>query len=410
MSDIAIKIENLSKIYKLYDKPMDRMKESLSLSKKKYSKEHYALNNISFEVKKGETVGILGTNGSGKSTLLKIITGVLTPSSGNLEVNGKISALLELGAGFNPEYTGLENIYLNGTMMGYTREEMQQRVNAIMEFADIGEFIYQPVKTYSSGMFARLAFAVSINVEPEILIVDEALSVGDARFQTKCINKMKELKENGTTILFVSHATEQIKRFCTRAIWINKGEMIDNGESSEIVDKYEAFMIQGGKIKAETDKNVDMQKEGQDKTEKEKPIIRPVTDILGQITNVNCSALKLKTFDSLEVVIEYEIYEDEIPGFLVGVALYTPNRDYIFGPNTHLDKIPVPNKYGRHEIKYIIPSVPVLGGSYSIDVGIFNNEGIVNIDYKTDVQRILVTNEYFSEGRLFIDHKWEVVK
>ncbi|AGF59170.1 teichoic acid transport system ATP-binding protein [Clostridium saccharoperbutylacetonicum] len=412
MSEIAIKVENLSKIYKLYDKPMDRLKESLSISKKKYGREHYALKDISFEIKRGETVGILGTNGSGKSTLLKIITGVLTPSSGNIEVNGKISALLELGAGFNPEYTGIENIYLNGTMMGYTREEMQQRVQPIMDFADIGEFINQPVKTYSSGMFARLAFAVAINVEPEILIVDEALSVGDTRFQTKCIDKMKQLKDNGTTILFVSHATEQVKRFCTKGIWINKGEVVEIGGSSEIVDKYEAYMLLGEKLNT----GISMQSEEETKkeelsqVEEDKITDIPGNGILARITSVTCNSSKFKTFDNLEVIIEYEIYDDRIPGFLIGVALYTPNRDYIFGPNTYLDKIVVPNKYGRHKVKYIVPSIPVLGGSYSIDVGIFNNEGIVCIDYKTEAQRILVTNEYFSEGRLFIEHKWEVVK
>ncbi|WP_252254644.1 ABC transporter ATP-binding protein [Clostridium sp. ZBS12] len=406
MSDIAIEIENLSKLYKLYDKPLDRMKEALSISKKKYSREHYALKNISFEVKRGETLGILGTNGSGKSTLLKIITGVLTPSSGTVQVNGKISALLELGAGFNPEYTGLENIYLNGTMMGYTREQMEQRLGSIIEFADIGEFINQPVKTYSSGMFARLAFAVAINVEPEILIVDEALSVGDVRFQTKCINKMKELKENGTTILFVSHATEQVKRFCTKAIWINKGEIIDSGESSEIVDKYEAFMLQGGKIKKDVVEEVIIEKE----QIKEKNLIRPSEDIVAIITKVTCSESNIKTFDKIEVIVEYEIYDNEISGFLLGVALYTPDRDYIFGPNTHLDKIKVPNTYGRHKVKYVIPSVSLLGGSYNIDVGIFNNEGIVCIDYNTDACTFLITNEYFSEGQVFIEHKWEVIK
>lgn len=408
MNDVAIKAENLSKIYKLYDKPIDRMKESLSLSKKKYSREHYALNNISFEVKKGETIGILGTNGSGKSTLLKIITGVLTQSSGNLEVNGKISALLELGAGFNPEYTGLENIYLNGTMMGYTREEMQQRVDPIMDFADIGEFINQPVKTYSSGMFARLAFAVSINVEPEILIVDEALSVGDVRFQTKCINKMKELKENGTTILFVSHATEQIKRFCTKAMWINKGEMIDIGESSEIVDKYEAFMLQGGEIKKDIIDRVVYNKE--QLQESEVSITRPSEDIVAIIKQVNCSNLNIKTFDKLEVTVEYEIYDNEIPEFLLGVALYTPDREYIFGPNTYLDKIEVPNTYGRHIIKYVIPSITLLAGEYTIDAGIFTNAGLVCIDYKMDAKKFFITNEYFVEGKLFIDHEWNVIE
>ena len=234
--DIMIEINQLSKVYHLYEKPIDRLKEALSITKKVYHNEHYALSDINLKIKKGESIGIVGTNGSGKSTLLKIITGVLNPSKGEVKTNGKIAALLELGAGFNPEYTGIENIYLNGTMMGYTEAEMKQRVQAIVDFADIGDFVNQPVKTYSSGMFARLAFAVSINVEPEILIVDEALSVGDMRFQVKCIEKMKELKESGTTILFVSHATEQIKRFCTRAVWLKNGQVKEDGEASQIVD------------------------------------------------------------------------------------------------------------------------------------------------------------------------------
>ncbi|WP_026885125.1 ABC transporter ATP-binding protein [Clostridium beijerinckii] len=412
MSEIAIKVENLSKVYRLYDRPTDRVKESLSLTKKKYSREHYALNNLSLEIKKGETVGILGTNGSGKSTLLKIITGVLTPSEGNIEVNGKISALLELGAGFNPEYTGLENIYLNGTMMGYTREEMNLKVSSIIEFADIGEFINQPVKTYSSGMFARLAFAVSINVEPDILIVDEALSVGDTRFQIKCIEKMKNLKEIGTTILFVSHATEQIKRFCTRGVWINKGKIIDIGEASDVVDRYEAFMLQGEdfKIEVNKDENIINQEEKLINEKGEDPeIIRPSSDVLARITKVACNKSKFKTFDRVEVLVEYEVYEQEIAEFLLGVALYTPNRDYIFGPNTHLDKISVPNKYGRHKVKYVIPSITLLSGQYNVDAGIFTNGGLVCIDYKMDADNFLITNEYFVEGKLFINHEWNVI-
>ena len=184
--DFAIKVENVTKVYKLYDKPIDRLKESLGLSKKVQCREHYALNDVSFNVKRGETVGIIGTNGSGKSTILKIITGVLNPTSGNVMVDGRISALLELGAGFNQEFTGIENVYLNGTMNGFSTEEIDAKLDSILQFADIGDFVNQPVKTYSSGMFVRLAFAVAINIEPEILIVDEALSVGDVFFQSKC--------------------------------------------------------------------------------------------------------------------------------------------------------------------------------------------------------------------------------
>ena len=243
MSDIAIKVDHVSKLYKLYDKPSDRFKEALGLTKEKKYKEHFALSDVYFEVKKGETVGIIGTNGAGKSTILKIITGVLNPTSGKVDVSGRISALLELGAGFNMEYTGIENIYLNGTMMGYTREEVDAKVHTILDFADIGDFVYQPVKTYSSGMFVRLAFAVAINIDPEILIVDEALSVGDVFFQAKCYHKFDEFKEAGKTILFVSHDLGSIAKYCDRVVLLNKGKKMAEGEPKEIIDLYKQVLV-----------------------------------------------------------------------------------------------------------------------------------------------------------------------
>lgn len=238
----AISVRNLSKVYSLYEKPVDRLKEVLNPFKKTYHKSFYALNDISFDVKTGETVGIVGTNGSGKSTILKIITGVLTPTEGCVSINGKISALLELGAGFNMEYTGIENIYLNGTMMGFTRKEMDEKLNDILEFADIGDFVHQPVKTYSSGMLVRLAFATAINVEPEILIVDEALSVGDVFFQSKCFNKINEIKEKGTTILLVTHDMSSVVKYCDRAILLNKGNFVEEGKPNKIVDLYKKIL------------------------------------------------------------------------------------------------------------------------------------------------------------------------
>ncbi len=242
MNDIAINVKNLTKVYPLYNKPIDRLKEALNPFKKTYHHDFYALDNVSFKIKKGETVGIIGRNGAGKSTLLKMITGVLTPTSGEVEVNGKIASLLELGAGFNPEMTGMENIYLNGTIMGFTYEEMDSKVDVILEFADIGEFIHQPTKMYSSGMFARLAFAVAINVEPEILIVDEALSVGDIKFQLKCVNKFKELQEKGITILFVSHDVFTVRSFCNKAIWLFRGKLEEQGDVTEVTAHYNEFM------------------------------------------------------------------------------------------------------------------------------------------------------------------------
>ena len=243
MSDTAIKITNLTKIYKLYARNRDRLKDSLGLSKKAAYKEHYALKNVDMEVKTGESVGIIGVNGSGKSTILKIITGVLNPTSGDVQINGRISALLELGAGFNMEYTGLENVYLNGTMMGFTRKEIDERLQDILDFADIGDFVHQPVKTYSSGMFVRLAFAVAINIDPEILIVDEALSVGDVFFQAKCYHKFEEFKKMGKTILFVSHDLTSIAKYCDRVVLLNKGVKLAEGNPKDMVNMYKKLLV-----------------------------------------------------------------------------------------------------------------------------------------------------------------------
>ncbi|MFL0376191.1 ABC transporter ATP-binding protein [Paenibacillus amylolyticus] len=395
-----IEIQQLVKTYKLYDKPADRLKEALSITKKKYHREFSALNGITFSVEKGDALGILGKNGSGKSTLLKMITGVLSPTSGKIQANGKIAAILELGAGFNPEYTGRENIYLNGLMMGYSREEMDPRITAIIEFADIGTFIDQPVKLYSSGMFARLAFAVSINVDPDILIVDEALAVGDMRFQTKCIDKMKELKSKGTTILFVSHAAEQVKRFCNKAVWIKDGVIEVIGEASEVVDQYEDFMRYG-----EISSRVTLE----DKEEEE--FVLPTNpDTLASIKTVSINKEKFETFDQVVVDVIYDVYETEINGLLLGIAIYTPDRKYIFGPNTDLEEVRIPIQKGRHKIRYTIPKLPLLGGTYCFDIGLFNNKGIVSLDYKQDAAQFTVTNKYFSEGMLYIQHNWDVVK
>ncbi|CAI3633684.1 lipopolysaccharide transport system ATP-binding protein [Clostridium neonatale] len=405
MSKIAIKVEKLVKIYRLYDRPIDRMKEALSFSRKKYSKEHYALNNISFEIKKGETVGILGSNGSGKSTILKIITGVLTQTSGDVTVNGKISALLELGAGFNPEYTGLENIYLNGTMMGYSREQMKKKVNSILEFADIGEFIYQPVKTYSSGMFARLAFAVAINVEPEILIVDEALSVGDTRFQIKCMNRMKQMMEGGTTVLFVSHDTNAIRRFCTKAIWLNKGEMMKMGDVNQIADEYLDFL----KF------NESMEKSEKRQLPKDMPEIEPfkpgenIAEIVDfRIFNENYEEVNNVRMDKkIKIRVTYDVYDEKINKPVLGIAIRSIADDYVCGLNTLLDRIEIPWKYGRNvmELEYIF-GILAMGGKYYFDVALFEETATVQIQYKSRIKELTVSADYIGEGTYIIPHLW----
>ena len=252
MSEFAIQVKHLDKMYKLYNKPSDRLRETLGF--KVPVREHYALRDVNFQVERGETVGIIGTNGYGKSTILKIITGVLNPTAGEVKVDGRISALLELGAGFNMEYTGIENVYLNGTMMGFSKEEVDARLQDILDFADIGDFVYQPVKSYSSGMFVRLAFAVAINIDPEILIVDEALSVGDVFFQAKCYRKFEEFKKMGKTILFVSHDLSSISRYCDRVILLNKGVKLEEGSPKQMVDMYKQLLVGQDPAKAEEKK------------------------------------------------------------------------------------------------------------------------------------------------------------
>ena len=243
-NEIAIRLTDVRKVYKLYKKPKDRLFDAFGLLRgKRKPGINEALKGVNLEIKKGETVGIIGTNGSGKSTVLKIITGVLFQTSGDVEINGRISALLELGAGFNMEYTGVENVYLNATMMGFSDEEIEKKLPEILEFADIGDYVYQPVKTYSSGMFVRLAFAVAINIDPEILIVDEALSVGDVFFQAKCYAKFEEFKRKGKTIVFVSHDLSSISKYCDRVYLLNKGNLLGEGSPKEMIDLYKRVLV-----------------------------------------------------------------------------------------------------------------------------------------------------------------------
>ena len=243
MNDIAISLKNVSKYYKLYNSPQDRLKEALSFSDKKYHKKFYATKNLNLEIKKGEILGIVGKNGSGKSTLLKLITGVLTPDEGSIKVNGKISALLELGSGFNPEFTGMQNIFFYGTILGFTKKEMEEKLEDILTFADIGDFIDQPLKTYSSGMKSRLGFAVAVHIDPEILILDEVLAVGDILFKRKCYAKMEEFFKGGKTIIYVSHDANSVNELCTRAIFLHNGNILIDGQAKDITKYYQKFIF-----------------------------------------------------------------------------------------------------------------------------------------------------------------------
>lgn len=360
MEEIAIDIQNLSKVYKLYEKPIDRLKETLSLTGKNYHKDFYALNNINLQIKKGETVGIIGKNGAGKSTLLKIITGVLSPTTGSVKINGRISSLLELGAGFNPEYTGIENIYLNGTIMGMSKEEVDERLQDILDFADIGDFVYQPVKTYSSGMYVRLAFSVAINVKPDILIVDEALAVGDARFQLKCFKKLDEIKKDGTTILFVSHDVEQVKLFCNKGVLINDGVIIYQGEPKEASLRYFDLIFP-----KTANENIEFAKEALQQIDKSSEFYFLEPEKEKNIKSFGKGGAKIEWIkiygtngtnmivggDELEIYIKYswdqefvrlqQIENNLINDIGISVALADDKGNYIFGCNNFDAMIPI---------------------------------------------------------------------
>lgn len=401
MSEVAIIAKNISKVYKLYEKPINRLKESLSIRRKTYHRPFFALNDISIEIERGEVVGIIGKNGSGKSTILKIITGVSSPTSGEIQVNGKVSALLELGAGFNLEYTGIENIFLNGMMMGFNRDEMESKLDEILEFADIGDFVYQPVRSYSSGMFARLAFSVAINVDPDILIVDEALAVGDLKFQIKCMEKFSEFREKGKTILFVSHDINSIKRYCSRAIWLNSGRIEAQGNTDLICDRYTDYLKYGdvaSKPAPTKDSNVQLK------------LNDDVVGFINSLSLINEYGVEIEEVhhnSKLTLKIEFEMNTDDLD-IVIGVAIHTIDDIYVCGINTLLDKRKVLYQKGRNTIYLEYENFHLLGGSYYFDVAIFEQNAHVPIDYRARIREFFVKSEYIGEGICILPHKWRM--
>ena len=385
----VIRVADVTKSYRLYKRQRDRLWESLGLDFRKNYKEKHALNGVSFEVGKGETVGIIGTNGSGKSTMLKLITGVLTPTKGTIRVNGRISALLELGAGFNMEYTGIENIYLNGTMIGFTKEEIDLRLQSIIDFADIGDYINQPVKSYSSGMFVRLAFAVAINIDPEILIVDEALSVGDVFFQSKCYRRFEEFKREGKTILFVSHDLSAISRYCDRAILLNQGDKIYEGTPKEAIDIYKKVLVDqfhkgSGTADASEGSSPDRgdQKSGADGKTKRWQDHFPVNPSLVEYGEKNAPIIDYGRYDEKNLPTS-----NFIKGSMFTVRMRIRARETVLEPifaftiknlkgieicgtNTTMEKVPVPTMHaGDEHIVTFTQKIDLQGGEYLLSLG-----------------------------------------
>lgn len=414
MTDSLIEIKNLSKIYKLYPSSIDRVKEVISVSKKKYHKNFYALDNVSFSMKRGETVGIIGKNGSGKSTLLKMVAGVVTPSAGSIEVKGNISALLELGAGFNGDLSGMENIYLNGTLLGYSKQYVQNSIASILEFADIGDFIHQPVKTYSSGMYVRLAFAIAININPEILIVDEALSVGDMRFQQKCYRKIREIKKTGT-VLFVSHDTGALASFCDRIIWLDGGRIFKEGRPDKILDEYQAFMSYDIKeMQAVTvyNSSVDSSNEAESNiSSTSNPQAFGNGDgffetvrLLNQDSGNECSVVS--GGDRIYIDFTLKIINDiDMP--ILGFTLKDGLGNIVIVTNTHFEKLELePLKKNKKYHYRFAMEVPYLRtGKYSLDIALANGtyQAHEQIQWINDVLIIVVRDpKPYQEGRGYL--------
>lgn len=398
MTETVIEINHLTKKYDMYKKPSDRLKEALSPTRKVYHDVFYALNDVNVEVKKGEMIGFIGENGSGKSTILKIITGVLTPSEGEVKIEGNIAALLELGSGFNPEYSGYDNIFLNGMVLGYSREEMAEKVDDIINFADIGDHLYQPVKTYSSGMFVRLAFAVAINVDPDILIVDEALAVGDLEFQLKCMEKFTELRNAGKTILFVSHDVNAVRRFCDRVYWLKNGVVEAEGETMEITEDYENF------LKKKSLKTVD-----RDNSTSEEFSAYDIVEVKSaELLDGDLQPLEIIEQDSKVVVkVTYNVKDDSIKKPVLGVAIRTVDNNYVCGLNTLLDEESIPWKKGENFFYLEYEKMALLGGEYYFDVALFEENATVPLVYKTRYMTMFISGKYVGEGIVVLDHKWK---
>lgn len=386
---VAIRVKDLTKKYKLYQKRSERLANIFG--REKNIKEFYALKGVSFEINKGECVGIIGHNGAGKSTLLKLLTGVAFQTSGEIEINGRLASMLELGSGFNPELTGMENIYFNGSLNGLTKEEIDRKLRDILDFADIGNFIEQPVKNYSSGMFARLAFAVAINVDPDILIVDEILSVGDVGFQVKCMEKFNEFKKKGKTILYVSHGLGTVKKFCDRAIWLQKGEVLDDGNSVIVVERYYNLNFNPANIEQLKDHK---------------------SDIINSI-EVKSNKEDIKYLERLDLEIKYDLLSNDLKDPNVVLEFrktdYEPgttrgNDQFVCSINSKDNLGSIPFNLGANILNVSLNKVNLVAGVYYIDFVL--RDGKEEVYRKINAHSFTLNDKYRGEGFLILGHSW----
>ena len=390
----AIRVKNISKKYKIYNSEKNRLGQIINPFNKNTQKEFIALNNISFDVNEGEILGIIGSNGSGKSTLLKILAGVCFKTSGELFIKGKVVSILELGTGFNNELTGIENIYLNASIMGIGKEEINKIKDDIINFADIGEFINYPIKTYSSGMYARLAFAVAIHVNPDILIVDEILSVGDIEFQNKCMDKFKEFKSLGKTIIYVSHGLDAVQNYCERAIWLEKGEIKEIGSAIEVVEKYYKNILE------------------LDNGAESKNCFVKLSDVL------ICEKKNVYQYnDSITFNIKYEVLDEDIstPGITVEMKrAYTKPCEFrhmdqfICSINSNVDDFLIPWNLGENNIKLTFKNLMLKGGVYYINIIFSESQNLISLESIENAMSFTINSERKSSGFVFLKEEWRV--
>ena len=361
--DVSISVSNLTKTYRIFGHPGDRIKQAMTLGLRKYNKEYTALKDVSFNISKGEAVGIIGRNGSGKSTLLQIICGIIKPTSGTVQVNGRISALLELGAGFNPEFTGRENVYFQGALMGMIKAEMDERFDDIAAFADIGDFIDQPVRTYSSGMFVRLAFATMIHIDADILVIDEALAVGDEAFQRKCFDKLAEYFEGNEKVLFfVSHNTRQVERICSKTIWLQEGGVAKLGASTDVCNAYQSKM--------------------HEEVQSAQGIQRPLPNVAysGEVEVLriritpghdDISAKELEIHAPAKVIVEFSCNKQLVTPE-INIGFHTTDSIFIAATSTADLSEPPSFPPGGHRIECLVPDMMLLPGVYMIQLAFFD--------------------------------------
>lgn len=409
----AIEVRNLTKTFKVYLDKGSQLKEKLLFSKRRRYEERQVLRGISFDVKKGEAIGLIGHNGCGKSTTLKLLSKIIYPDAGTIEMRGRVSSLIELGAGFHPDMSGRENIYTNASIFGLTKKEIDARLDDIIEFSELEEFIDNPVRTYSSGMYMRLAFSVAINVNADILLIDEILAVGDVAFQAKCFNKLREIKANGTTIVIVSHSLNQIEQICDRSIWIHEGLIREDGKPRVVDPHYMEYMSEKAAQKARKKNEIDVSSEMQEnecdtsrENDKRWGSREAIMESVIVIDNDGEARNEFNNTESFRIVIDYSA-KKEINDAVIGIAIYRDDQTYIYGTNTLIDYSEPTTLKGNGQIELLIDNMPVNAGKYTIDLAFHKPDGF-NYDFWREVCCITVTNNLNETGIVSLSHQWKI--